>query len=146
MYKVEMTNKNKYELDLKRANIVVGSGGTVNPVWGAITGDITQQKDLMDLFKPMTDEECPLTLKLVINAGDSEANTQNVRIFLRTRGLPLYYKLSEDPDLNKIEWIPFDCNYVSFELLASKGEHTVYGQLKNQYKESEIVSEKITLI
>lgn len=37
MYKVEMTNKNKYELDLKRANVIVGSGGTVNPVWGAIT-------------------------------------------------------------------------------------------------------------
>ncbi len=46
MYKVEMTNNNKYELELKRANVVIGSGETVEPVWGTITGDITQQKDL----------------------------------------------------------------------------------------------------
>ena len=46
MYKVEITDKNKYELELNRANVVVGTSGTVEPVWGTITGDITQQKDL----------------------------------------------------------------------------------------------------
>lgn len=46
MYKVEITNKNKYELELNRANIVVGSGGSEIPVWGTIGGDITKQKDL----------------------------------------------------------------------------------------------------
>ena len=48
MYKVEITNNNKYELELDRANVVVGSGGTVVPVWGTIIGDITQQKDLQE--------------------------------------------------------------------------------------------------
>lgn len=48
MYKVEITNKNKYELELKRANVIVGTDGTVEPVWGTITGDITQQKDLQE--------------------------------------------------------------------------------------------------
>lgn len=38
---------NKYYLELKRANVVIGSGGEVtNAVWGAITGDIKQQTDL----------------------------------------------------------------------------------------------------
>lgn len=48
MYKVEITDKNKYELELNRANVVIGSGGVVEPVWGTITGDITQQKDLQE--------------------------------------------------------------------------------------------------
>nr|DAD94587.1 MAG TPA: hypothetical protein [Siphoviridae sp. ctREU2] len=30
MYKVEITNKNKYELELDRANVVVGIGGEVD--------------------------------------------------------------------------------------------------------------------
>lgn len=38
---------NKYHLELKRANVVIGSGGEVtNAVWGTITGDINQQTDL----------------------------------------------------------------------------------------------------
>lgn len=48
MYKVEITDKNKYELELNRANVVIGSGGAVEPVWGTITGDITQQEDLQE--------------------------------------------------------------------------------------------------
>lgn len=37
----------KYSLELKRANVILGSGGEVtNVIWGTITGDITQQKDL----------------------------------------------------------------------------------------------------
>lgn len=37
----------KYNLELKRANVILGSGGEVtNAIWGTITGDITQQKDL----------------------------------------------------------------------------------------------------
>lgn len=46
MYEVEITNKNKYELELNRANVIVGSGGSEIPVWGNIGGDITKQKDL----------------------------------------------------------------------------------------------------
>ena len=38
---------NKYHLELKRANVIVGSGGGItNVVWGTITGDIKQQTDL----------------------------------------------------------------------------------------------------
>lgn len=45
-YKLESQLK-KYTLDLKRANVIVGSGGEVtNAVWGTITGDIKQQSDL----------------------------------------------------------------------------------------------------
>lgn len=41
----------KYSLELKRANVVLGSGGEVtNAIWGTITGDITQQKDLQAEF------------------------------------------------------------------------------------------------
>lgn len=37
----------KYNLELKRANVILGSGSEVtNAIWGTITGDITQQKDL----------------------------------------------------------------------------------------------------
>lgn len=40
---------NKYYLELKRANVVIGSGGEVtNAVWGTITGDIKQQADLQE--------------------------------------------------------------------------------------------------
>ena len=40
---------NKYYLELKRANVVIGSGGEVtNAVWGTITGDIKQQTDLQE--------------------------------------------------------------------------------------------------
>ena len=33
MYKVEITNNNKYELELDRANVVVGSGGTTKKLF-----------------------------------------------------------------------------------------------------------------
>lgn len=40
---------NKYHLELKRANVIVGSGGEItNAVWGTITGDIKQQSDLQE--------------------------------------------------------------------------------------------------
>ena len=92
-----------YNLEVNRANTIIKSDGFEKPIWGSITGDITLQKDLMNLFKPMTDEECPLTLKLVINAGNTETSRQNIRVFLRTRELPTHYKLSENPDFNNVE-------------------------------------------
>lgn len=40
---------NTYYLELKRANVVLGSGGSeIVPTWGIIVGDIKQQKDLQD--------------------------------------------------------------------------------------------------
>ena len=135
-----------YNLEVNRANTIIKSDGFEKPIWGSITGDITLQKDLMNLFKPMTDEECPLTLKLVINAGNTETSRQNIRVFLRTRELPTHYKLSENPDFNNVEWVSYNCNFVDFKISQTKGEHTVYGLVKNQYKESEIAFEKITLI
>ena len=45
---MDKARKKVYDLELKRANIVVGSGGGSNTIWGAITGDITQQKDLQN--------------------------------------------------------------------------------------------------
>ncbi|KKB55545.1 hypothetical protein DXB27_01255 [Parabacteroides gordonii] len=47
-YSMDKARKKVYDLELKRANIVVGSGGGSNTIWGAITGDITQQKDLQN--------------------------------------------------------------------------------------------------
>lgn len=37
---------NKYNLEVKRANIIINSDGSSTVVWGSITGDITKQKDL----------------------------------------------------------------------------------------------------
>lgn len=47
---------NKYHLELKRANVVIGSGGEVtNTVWGTITGDIKQQTDLQEELTTIKD-------------------------------------------------------------------------------------------
>lgn len=35
-------------IELKRANVIVGSGSSVDVVWGSIAGDISQQTDLQD--------------------------------------------------------------------------------------------------
>lgn len=45
-YNIDIARRKIYELELKRANIIVGSGSSPNAVWGTIIGDITQQKDL----------------------------------------------------------------------------------------------------
>lgn len=45
-YNIDIARKKIYELELKRANIIVGSGSSPNAIWGTIIGDITQQKDL----------------------------------------------------------------------------------------------------
>lgn len=45
-YNIDIARRKIYELELKRANIIVGSGSNPNAVWGTIIGDITQQKDL----------------------------------------------------------------------------------------------------
>lgn len=37
-----------YNLEVKRANVIVGSGSSVDVVWGSIVGDISQQTDLQD--------------------------------------------------------------------------------------------------
>ncbi|CDE61309.1 predicted protein [Parabacteroides sp. CAG:409] len=37
-----------YNLEVKRANVIVGSGSSVDVVWGTIVGDISQQTDLQD--------------------------------------------------------------------------------------------------
>lgn len=46
MDNIDKARRKIYELELKRANIIVGSGSSPNAVWGTIIGDITQQKDL----------------------------------------------------------------------------------------------------
>lgn len=46
MDNIDKARRKTYELELKRANIIVGSGSSPNAIWGTIIGDITQQKDL----------------------------------------------------------------------------------------------------
>lgn len=148
---VNVANINKYKVELSRANVVIGNSFDEPSIgkseWGYITGDIYEQKDLINLLpKYYTESEVPLELTLVLNAGKSETTKEDIRINLRTRGLPTHYMVSEDYNFSNTEWVPFECNFIDFKISPSKGEHTIYGKIKNQYKESERVVAKITLI
>lgn len=147
-----VVNRDKsYILKLKRANVVIDNSSeepsSGRAEWGYITGNICEQRDLINLLpKYYTDEEVPLELTLVLNAGKPETTKEDIRIHLRTRGLPTHYMVSEDYKFSNSEWVPFECNFIDFKISPSKGEHTIYGKIKNEYKESERVVAKITLI
>lgn len=59
----------KYSLELKRANVVLGSGGSVETVWGTIVGDITQQKDLQDTIKEQIPDISGLATKTELSSS-----------------------------------------------------------------------------
>lgn len=139
-----------YNLEVNRTNVVIGNPNN-NNVWGYIEGNICNQRDLMNLveqLRPKTwkDEDVPLTLTVELNYGEPETTKTNIAVKLKTRGLPSHYRLSEDQSFAGVDWIPFYSNVLYFDINPSKGEHKVYGQLKNQYKESEVTSGTITLI
>ena len=45
---------NTFELEVKRANVLIGSGGATEAVWGTIKGDIENQTDLIEKFNSIS--------------------------------------------------------------------------------------------
>lgn len=92
----------------------------------------------------IVEKNTPLTLRIVCRK--ETIKNSMVLVHLATRGLPTHYRLSENKDFKGAEWIPFECNYIDFELSKSKGQKEIYGQIKNNYYESEVSKEIIYLV
>lgn len=89
-------------------------------------------------------KNCPLYLFLNLNAENT--NTEIINVFLGTKGVPTYYRLSEDKDFANCNWNKWECNYVDFKLSSLKGNKVIYGQIKNDLYTSDAATETITLI
>lgn len=66
---MDTLNNRTYHLELKRANLILGSGGSVETVWGTIVGDITQQKDLQDTIKEQIPDISGLATKTELSSS-----------------------------------------------------------------------------
>ena len=138
MYKVEITNNNKYELELDRANVVVGSGGTVVPVWGTIIGDITQQKDLQEELTGIKESIPDLT-----QVNEDIANLESVKA--NKSEIPDVTGLATKEDLkSRVTMSYLGANYYKKAEIDKKLDAITSGEadLSNYYTKEETYSRK----
>lgn len=138
MYKVGITNKNKYELELNRANVVVGSGGSEIPVWGNIGGDINKQKDLQREL-----EDIRTSIPDLTQVKEDIANLESVKA--DKSEIPDITGLATKEDLkNKVTMSYLGTNYYKKGEIDKKLDAIIGGDtdLSNYYTKEETYSRK----
>jgi len=89
----------------------------------------------------------PLSLHSIsINNGDSITKDPDIDISLDLSGdNPLYYMISEDPELKEATWIAFTSWNINYTLSSTLGIKTVYLKVKTASEETIIKSDAILL-
>lgn len=97
-----------------------------------------------DTSEVISDSIYPLPINPAIEIvdvdGDSCTASRLVEISVSAEGENLRMQLSEDPEFDDVDWIPFTST-TQFELSTGAEEKTVYGRIKNDF---DIISEVVT--
>ena len=83
---------------------------------------------------------------IIINNGDVDSVSTVVNVFFNISGSqPTHYMLSELSDFSDATWTEYLSATAQFTLSSELGEKIIYAKVKNDYNESAIVSDSITL-
>jgi hypothetical protein len=123
-------------------NYTFTSVGT-KTIYMSISDDIYDTPSVSDSIDYLV-----LTLdSILLNSGSSSTQYPDIIVTINySGGLPTHYKLSENSNLSLVNWVSWSGNTVPFTLTSGYTSKTVYCQIKDEYRSSNVIDSSINYV